>query len=49
MAQSVYMADGYILCRILMRIDIVCGNTLPDMLITIALCLIAAKIVKEKN
>ena len=24
-------------------------NTLPDMLLTIALCLIAAKIVKEKN
>jgi putative hydroxymethylpyrimidine transporter CytX len=40
---------GFILYRILMRIDIVCGNTLPDMLITIALCLIAAKIVKEKN
>ena len=40
---------GFILYRILMRIDIVCGNTLPDMLLTIALCLIAAKIVKEKN
>mgnify|MGYP000766612433 FL=1 len=40
---------GFILYRILMRIDIVCGNTLPDMLITIALCLIAAKIVKENG
>ena len=40
---------GFIMYRILMRIDIVCGNTLPDMLLTIALCLIAAKIVKEKN
>lgn len=39
---------GFIMYRILMRIDIVCGNTLPDMLLTIALCLIAAKIVKEK-
>ena len=35
---------GFILYRILMRIDIVCGNTLPDMLITIILCLIVGKL-----
>ena len=40
---------GFIAYRILMNIDMPVGNTLPDMLLTIALCLIAAKIVKEKN
>ena len=35
---------GIILYRYLMRIDIVCGNTLPDMVITIILCLIVGKL-----
>lgn len=30
---------GFVIYRLLMRVDIVVGNTLPDMLITIALCL----------
>ena len=29
---------GFIIYRMLMRVDIVIGNTLPDMIITIALC-----------
>ncbi len=32
---------GFILYRILMRIDLPLGNTLPDMLITMAVCVIA--------
>ncbi|MBO5998595.1 MAG: putative hydroxymethylpyrimidine transporter CytX [Lachnospiraceae bacterium] len=31
---------GFLVYRILMRMDIPCGNTLPDMLFTVALCLI---------
>ena len=30
-----------------MGMDIIVGNTLPDMIITIALCLLAAKIEKK--
>ncbi len=39
---------GFILYRILMRVDIPVGNTLPDMLITIAFCL-AVSILIRKN
>ena len=34
---AVWLA-GFIIYRLLMRVDIVVGNTLPDMLITIAIC-----------
>lgn len=37
---------GFITYRILMGIDMPVGNTLPDMVITIILCIIARKIVK---
>lgn len=41
---------GFVVYRLLMRVDIIVGNTLPDMLITIALCIIAAKIgLKERR
>ena len=33
---------GFIIYRLLMRIDIVVGNTLPDMLITIVLCVVVS-------
>lgn len=36
-------AIGFIVYRILMRIDLPLGNTLPDMVITILLCLLVAK------
>lgn len=39
---------GFILYRILMRIDIPVGNTLPDIAITVVLCLICGKISKKK-
>ena len=29
---------GFVVYRLLMKVDIIVGNTLPDMLITIALC-----------
>lgn len=35
---------GFIIYRVLMRVDIVIGNTLPDMIITIALCVAVHKI-----
>jgi hypothetical protein len=30
---------GFILYRILMKVDIIVGNTLPDMLITVIICI----------
>ncbi|MCI7026891.1 MAG: putative hydroxymethylpyrimidine transporter CytX, partial [Clostridiales bacterium] len=40
---------GFVLYRLLMRVDIVVGNTLPDMLVTIALCLAADKLLPRKK
>ena len=42
-ANLIVWAVGFIVYRILMRIDLPLGNTLPDMVITILLCLIAEK------
>jgi putative hydroxymethylpyrimidine transporter CytX len=39
---------GFIAYRLLMKVDLVCGNTLPDMVLTIAICLIAAKFRREQ-
>lgn len=39
---------GFVLYRILMRVDIVVGNTLPDMLLTILLCMAAGRL-RKKN
>ena len=39
---------GFVIYRLLMRIDIPVGNTLPDMAVTIALCLAADRIIPEK-
>lgn len=38
---------GFLLYRLLMHIDIIVGNTLPDMLITILICLAANKIIQK--
>lgn len=38
---------GFITYRLLMNVDMVVGNTLPDMVITIVLCLIVSKVVKQ--
>ena len=38
---------GFILYRLLMRVDIPVGNTLPDMAITVALCVIVNKALKR--
>ena len=40
---------GFVIYRLLMRVDIPVGNTLPDMLITMALCCVVARLVKPKN
>ena len=34
---------GFVLYRLLMRVDMIVGNTLPDMLLTIALCVAVGK------
>ncbi len=34
---------GFVLYRVLMRIDIIIGNTLPDMVVTIILCILVVK------
>ena len=38
---------GFVIYRLLMKADIVIGNTLPDMLITMVLCVAAGKAAKE--
>lgn len=35
---------GFVLYRLLMHVDIVVGNTLPDMIITIVICVVISKI-----
>ncbi|MCI6486453.1 MAG: putative hydroxymethylpyrimidine transporter CytX [Clostridiales bacterium] len=40
---------GFVLYRFLMRLDIPVGNTLPDMVITMLLCLAAGKLIKRKE
>lgn len=40
---------GFILYRLLMRVDFVLGNTLPDMVITLALCLVVDKVLPKKE
>ncbi len=39
---------GFVIYRLLMNVDIVVGNTLPDMIITVILCLAVHKISKKK-
>ena len=39
---------GFVLYRMLMQVDILVGNTLPDMLITIALCVLVHKVSGKK-
>ena len=40
-------AAGFIIYRMLMRVDIIVGNTLPDMVITIILCILVHKLVRD--
>lgn len=40
---------GFVLYRILMNVDIIVGNTLPDMLITIAICVCAHFALKRER
>ena len=39
---------GFVVYRLLMRVDIIVGNTLPDMIITVLLCIAVSKI-KSRN
>ena len=40
---------GFVLYRILMRIDIPVGNTLPDMVVTILICMVVRNVIKSKK
>ena len=40
---------GFVIYRLLMKVDIIVGNTLPDMIITIILCIVASKLNKSKE
>ena len=40
---------GFVIYRLLMRVDIVVGNTLPDMIITIILCIAVSRLRKMKR
>lgn len=40
---------GFVIYRLLMNVDIIVGNTLPDMIITIILCVAVSKMTKTKN
>lgn len=40
---------GFVIYRLLMCVDIVIGNTLPDMLITISICMVISKISLQKQ
>ena len=40
---------GFVVYRLLMRVDIIVGNTLPDMIITIVICILADKFVRRKR
>ena len=46
---AVIWTIGFVVYRLLMQLDLPVGNTLPDMLITIALCLIANAVLKNKD
>ncbi|WP_461813237.1 putative hydroxymethylpyrimidine transporter CytX [Faecalimonas sp.] len=39
---------GFVIYRVLMRVDILVGNTLPDMVITILICVVVHQITKNK-
>ena len=40
---------GFVAYRFLMRVDTPVGSTLPDMLVTIVLCVIVRKVMKEER
>ena len=46
---GVIWVSGFILYRILMNVDIPLGNTLPDMVITIVICILARKCIKTEK
>ena len=38
---------GFVIYRLLMNVDIVVGNTFPDMLITILICVVVSKLRRD--
>ena len=46
-ANIIIWVIGFILYRLLMRVDIIVGNTLPDMIITVVICVVTGKLIKS--
>ena len=40
---------GFVVYRLLMNVDLLCGSTLPDMVVTMLLCVLAAKLAPKKS
>ncbi len=40
---------GFVLYRALMKVDIIVGNTLPDMVVTMILCILVNYVVKKTS
>jgi len=40
---------GFVLYRMLMSVDIIVGNTLPDMLLTMALCMVVDRVAGRRR
>lgn len=49
MSNLIIWVIGFVAYRVLMRVDTPVGNTLPDMLITIVICVLVQTILKKKN
>ena len=47
-ANMIIWVAGFAIYRYLMHVDMLLGNTLPDMIITIIICVVVRKIVKTK-
>ncbi len=48
-ANIIIWVIGFILYRLLMRVDIIVGNTLPDMIITVVICVVTGKLILRKK
>lgn len=49
MSNLIIWVIGFVAYRVLMRVDTPVGNTLPDMLITIVICVLVQTVLKKKN
>ncbi len=48
-ANIIIWVIGFILYRLLMKVDIIVGNTVPDMIITVIICVVTGKLILRNN